>query len=101
VDHRHCESLVLEMWPRGEDSSRINHGTTHKVWVVLAENEVAGVLVDGVSDIQISDKWSTEKTGDVCVVHAVCFKNLANQTRIWDEEVPEPKPSTSKAYTCP
>jgi hypothetical protein len=63
------------MWPRGEDFSRINHGTTHKVWIVLAENKVAGVLVDGVSDIQISDKWSAEETGDVCVVHAVCFKD--------------------------
>jgi hypothetical protein len=58
----------------GNAALRINNGTSHEVWIAFTQNEVSRVLVDGIANIEVAKERGTQKTRNVCIIHAVCYK---------------------------
>ena len=56
----------------GREDLRVDDKSTHEIGVVLAEDVFSCVLIDGIADVEVADERCAEKTGDVCIVHAIC-----------------------------
>lgn len=40
---------------------RANNGTSHEVSVILAEDKLPGILIDGISDVEVTEEWCAEE----------------------------------------
>ena len=58
-------------------SVRSDYRATHEIGVVLAKDELAGVLVDAVGNVEEAEERGAEQTGDVGVVHEITWVALA------------------------
>lgn len=50
---------------------RVNNRTAHEIGVVFAEDEFSCVLVHRIGDVEVTEEWCTEKTGDIGIIHSI------------------------------
>jgi hypothetical protein len=58
-------------------SVRVDDGAAHEIRVVLAKDELAGVLVDAVGNVEEAEERSAEQTRDIGVIHKIAWVALA------------------------
>ena len=59
---------------------RVDDGTTHKIGVIFAENQLSCVLIHVIVLVEVAEKGGAEQRGDIGIVHYVFYsksdKNL-------------------------
>lgn len=56
----------------GREDLRVDDRSAHEIRVIFAEDVFSCVLVNRITDVEVADERCAEKTGDVCIVHAIC-----------------------------
>jgi len=69
-----------------KEDLRVDDGSAHEIGVVFAEDVFPCVLVDRVADVEVADERCAQETGDIGVVHAICYDSQIHIPTFTDEK---------------